>query len=145
MGQTIGYRAAQLRICVDDREQGHLRGYVASQRLKRPLPFNDIGDLLLLLDDVLDRQKFPLAFQRKRSFQPQEPLSRFPEIIGDDYMTAEAVDASFGKLTTFVLSVVSRLNTSWQGRLDWLDGKPVEQFSSALALVKMVDERVSAL
>ena len=60
--------SSALRVCVDHAGGGYLSGLVYSQRVTEPIPFTDIGNLLLRLDEVLEAQNFPQAFQRSRSF-----------------------------------------------------------------------------
>ncbi|MCL1906035.1 MAG: hypothetical protein FWG06_03390, partial [Clostridiales bacterium] len=57
---------SSLRICVDSVAHGQASGRVYGQRLEEPLLFSDIGDLLIKIDDLLNVQDYPRAFQRKR-------------------------------------------------------------------------------
>ena len=57
-------------------------------------------------------------------------------------MALEAVEAAKGAIATFVIYIITRQNTSWQGKVDWLDGTE-ERFSSALELIYLIDERVA--
>ena len=40
---------------------------------------------------------------------------------------------------TFVISILSRENSTWQGKITWADRKKVQHFRSALELLKMID------
>ena len=108
--------SAFLRVCVDQSDGSRISGRVYSQRLTHPMAFSDIGSLVLRLDEVLEKQNFPQAFQRSRTFREREILS------------------------TFTLYVISRRNASWQGWVDWMDGSPRQQFASALELIRMAEE-----
>ena len=46
-----------------------------------------------------------------------------------------------GLVYTFEVSVTSGA-TSWQGMVDWLDGEGRQEFSSALELIKLIEEHV---
>lgn len=128
-----------LRVCVDQAEGGRISGRVFSQRLTGPLSFADVGSLLLQLEEVLDRQNFPQAFQRTRTFAKDRASTApaAPDLGGG--MPAEAVEAARGGTATFALYVITRRNTTWQGKVDWLDGQPPEDFSSVLELIKLID------
>ena len=134
---------SSLRVCVDNAENGRIEGRVYGQRLEEPLLFADIGGLLLQIDDVLNAQDYPRAFQRKRSFGGEEkPIPSPPagaEISGD-FMSEEMVEESRGRVATFKLDIITRLNTSWQGSLDWLDGRPPAPFRSALEFIRIISE-----
>ena len=132
--------SAALRVCVDQSDNGRISGMVYSQRLTRPMAFSDIGSLVLRLDEVLEKQNFPQAFQHSRSFREHE--SRVPAAADpSEGIPLEEVEGAAGALATFTLYVISRRNASWQGWVDWMDGSPRQQFSSALELIRLADER----
>lgn len=139
MPVNLTHPSAALRVCVDKAEGGRISGRVFSQRLTEPLSFADVGSLLLQVEEVLDRQNFPQAFQRTRTFAAARPsaVPAAPDPTGG--MSAGAVEAAHGGAATFALYVITRQNTTWQGRVDWLDGRPPEDFSSVLELIKLID------
>lgn len=140
----VGSLDAAFRVCVDRvGENRAISGRVYSRRLTAPITFSDLGELLLRLDEVLEAQGFPQAFQRVRTFgdsrgENSAPVADDP----DDGMTREEVDAAQGGPLTFSLSITSRRNSSWQGLVDWLDGAAAQDFSSALELLKLVQGRL---
>ena len=144
MTDKLNHQTAALRVCVDRAQAGRVSGTVYSRRLRRPMPFADMGSLLLQVDAVLDAQNFPQAFQRSRTFQ--EKGTRSPSAYAADSLeeglTEETVEEARGEIATFLLSVITRRSSSWQGQVDWLDGAPVGMFSSALELIKLVDDRL---
>ncbi|MCL1804794.1 MAG: hypothetical protein FWG28_02145 [Clostridiales bacterium] len=146
-GAKLNHYMAFLRVAVDGYEAGRISGSVYSRRLKAPLHFATTKDLLLQIEDLLDTQDFPRAFQRKRTFAegkapkaPGRPVA--PEEDGRENMDAETVDMARGKISTFTLNVITRQNTSWQGYLDWLDGADRLAFNSDLELLSMISERL---
>lgn len=133
--------SAAVRVCVNDAEPGRISGLVYSQRLTAPMPFADLGSLLLRLDEVLDKQNFPQAFQKSRSFSAKEssvPAAKTPE----QGLSPEEVEGAHGKVYTFVLHILSRRSSSWQGSADWLDGNCPQEFDSALELMRLIEEHV---
>lgn len=139
----FNHAAAGFRICVDESQCGRISGRVFSQRLLAPISFSDISDLLLKLEEVLDVQKFPQAFERTRSFAEIHLCD--PSVIAEDLdhgMSRETVEAQSGAFGTFLLFVITRRNTTWQGSLDWLDGSPRVHYNSVLELLKLADQRV---
>lgn len=131
------------RVCVDGVADGHISGRVYGQRLVSPLLFRDMGDFILQAEDVMDEQDFPRAYQRKRSFTPEQegPTHLDVELEGN-FMSSAQVEAEKGSLCTFVVSVATRQNTSWQGKIDWLNGEQPQVFNSALELIRVVDKRL---
>lgn len=130
-----------LRVCVDHATPGHIAGQVYSARLTAPIEFSDLGALLLRLDQVLDAQNFPQAFQKGRSFSAKE--SRVPAADSPEHGMPQAeVETHRGDHATFVLYILSRRSSSWQGTVNWLDGEKPQEFSSALELMKLIEDRM---
>ena len=44
---------------------------------------------------------------------------------------------------TFVVKIEDCQNASWQGRINWLDGRQEKCFRSALELIKLIDGALS--
>lgn len=130
-----------LRVCVDAAECGRISGRVFGQLLSAPLTFTDTGDLILRVDQILDAQNYPQAFQRARTFAPRPAAATLSASGPDTGLSAETVRAASGAVATFQLSVVSRRSSTWQGFVDWLDGSPLLRFPSALELIRVIDAR----
>jgi hypothetical protein len=132
---------AYLRVAVDEYDDGRIAGHVYSQRLKEPIRFKDTADLLLQIEELLDEQNFPRAFQKKRTFgkAAQKHAASAMDNEGEgETMGAEQVDQVRGAVATFALNVITRQNTSWQGYLDLLDGSAKKAFNSDLELLSMI-------
>jgi hypothetical protein len=140
----LNYDTSKFRICVDDIENNIVSGKVFSRRLKDPIDFPDLNSLVLRLDKLMDEQNYPQAFQRKRSFKPPAPrTARSSGSIeehddGRPYMDEKTVSAAAGAKATFVLQVISRQNTNWQGFVDFLDGGGNKDFESELGFLELV-------
>lgn len=140
MPARINHYEAVLRICVDELGEGGIRGRVVSRRLTEPMPFSDVGHLLLQLEEVFDRQNFPQAFERRRTFGARQEESSLPLAQTlEQGMDPEEVARAAGQVTTFDLYVITRRNTTWQGFVDWLDGSPRIHYKSVLELLKLID------
>lgn len=143
MSIRLNYEEAILRVCVDSVDHGCLSGRLFGQRLSEPVPFRDIGDLVLKVEALLDAQNTPQAFSKIRSFtetaEPNVPAARTRVDLSDP----QSVIAACGTCATFTLQIFSRQNATWQGRLDWLDGTPCPRFSSTLAFMKLIADRLA--
>ena len=152
----LNHYMAYLQVAVESHEAGRISGLVYSQRLTAPIQFSDTADLLLQIEDLLDEQDFPRAFQRKRTFakRPQKPVpsggadrvtaaADVGDVVDVDEgqpMDGETVNQARGAVATFAMNVITRQNTSWQGYLDWLDGSARKAFNSELELIAMIEE-----
>ena len=139
MPTKIDHQNGAIRICVDRMEGNRAGGRVLSQRLTAPMVFSDLGSLLLQLESLLERQNFPQAFQRMRSFTKETP--EYPAgLLPEGAMEAETVAAARGQAATFVLRVLTRQNATWQGVLEWLEGEQRNSFSSDLEFLKLLEQ-----
>ncbi|MCL1816738.1 MAG: hypothetical protein FWG43_03950 [Clostridiales bacterium] len=139
----LNHNNSALRICIDTIEHGIISGRVFGQRLAEPLFFSDISDLLLQIDEVLNAQDYPRAFQRKRSFSAVEKTQApaLAELSGH-FMDIETVQSAFGAVATHSINIISRQNTSWQGSIDWLDETAPTNFKSALEYIRIVNNEL---
>lgn len=130
------------RVCVDSVEQGCLNGTVYSRQISQPIPFSDTADLMLKVEEVLDAWNFPMAFQRARIFVPRENSETVAVQDPGEGLSAETVANAKGAVSTFVVRVLSRKNSTWQGTVDWLDGSPPRSFASDLEFLRLTEEGV---
>jgi len=144
--QNYIYKSSELRVCVDSVSDGRMSGRVYSMRLSNPIEFSDINDFILKVEDVLDAQNYPQAFQTKRIFK--ESSSAASPYVSDDsskLLDEKTVSEVQGKLTTFSVLITSRLNTSWQGFIDKLDGSEKQAFNSDLQFIQLLGDISSKL
>lgn len=141
----LNHQNGLIRVCVDDIAGNRVSGRVYSQRLTSPMAFLDLGGLLLQLEELLEAQNFPQAFQRIRTFSPDKLPERSDGVLPEGAMSPEEVSAASGKRATFILHVLTRQNATWQGTVDWLCGGEPDAFSSDLEFLKLVERHIAAL
>jgi hypothetical protein len=147
----LNYNTSKFRICVDDIENNVVSGRVFSRRLKEPIEFRDLNSLVLRLDRLMDEQNYPQAFQRKRSFKLPAPRvaknESADETQNDErpYMDEKTVAAATGDKATFVLQVISRQNTNWQGFVEFPDESGKREFESELGFLEMIKASLSLM
>lgn len=140
MNDRITQESGAIRICVDWVDGLRAGGRVFSQRLAAPLPFSDLGSLLLRLEGLLEEQNFPQAFHRLRSFSEHVRQVRGTGLLPERAMPAEEVARAAGKQATLILHIYARQKATWQGVVDWLDQKnPPSHFTSALAFLHVME------
>lgn len=93
-------------------------------------PFHGLCQLLIHVNQQLDREKFPQSFTELRKFQK-------PSKETDPSVAAGS--QSCGKIATFSIRILFRQNASWQGSVTWLEGKQEEFFRSVLELMVLMD------
>lgn len=130
------------RVCINNNQGNQISGVIYGRQLNDPIPFSDIGNLLLVLDEIMDAYDFPKAFHRKRSFELSPGSAGFTSDESKDFIDEETFASAAGTIATVDISVLTRQNATWQGFLDWRDGRPKESFGSALELIRQIDSEL---
>lgn len=145
MSIRLNYQEAALRVCVDDMRNGAFSGHIEGRRIKSSISFTDFSDFVIQVDSLLDIQQFPQAFQQIRSFTeksaPTVPAVQTKDEIGP----GNELSSIFGKCVTFSFLVISRMNATWQGYIDWLDSTDKQRFESTLEFLKLIGEHIKEL
>lgn len=149
MAGNTRFYGVDWRICVDETTNGMASGFVYSRCIKKPMPFQGLGALILLLDEIMDARNFPQAFQKMRIFEGSsrtesksggKQATEYVAGSTDEEMKPDSISDMMGKIATFSIHVVSRRNASWQGQLDFMDGGAVP-FSSTLEMLHAVNNQ----
>ncbi|MET0015688.1 hypothetical protein [Oscillibacter sp.] len=119
-------------VCIDSCADGVYTGRLINLGLPKPIMFHGVMQFLLEVEELLDDMRFPEPFVQTRSFA----------------MTAKppantAQDTAHGCLATFNLRVLFRQNASWQGSVQWLEGRQEESFRSALELLLLMNSTMN--
>jgi hypothetical protein len=89
---------------------------------------------LKALDDDLTNSHYPQSSFKYRSWGGKEKMS---ECTPDDPKTFTSPSTNG---PTFVIKVIYRQNATWQGSIQWIEGKQTQQFRSELEMLKLMDE-----
>lgn len=117
-------------VAVESAGAGHISGRITGYLLPEPLCFSDLGQLVLALDALFDELNFPQAFQRARRFGPGTETPATGSSLPPAKTSAKPVE-------TFVLNVLTRRSSSWQGFVIWQDDSRAA-FPSTLALLRLI-------
>lgn len=123
-------------ICVDSYEQGVLNGrYYNYGQEEESGSFQSLTQLLVKMEHLLDSANHPQAFTAKRFFSP----------ITESRITNSAEDGPQrkGMSATFVVKILFRQHTSWQGTVTWIEEKCEQTFRSVLELVLLMDSALT--
>lgn len=129
------YDAGSFLLAVDGYENGVLRGLFYRPCCRTSGRFSSLTQLLLRLEQTMNVEDCPQSFQANRSFFPLR------EVWGDG-----GGERNFrnGQQATFVLQILFRRNSSWQGSLTWVEGRQTEQFRSVLELIGLLNSAVAS-
>ena len=109
------------------------------------LPFTGFYDLIMKLDTVFDYFQFPQRGTELRTAGKPGPAARYTRMKDEilpkltQQWNERVMQKGWGRCATFSVHVCARQNSSWQGRVRWLDGKREESFRSVLELMGFME------
>ena len=106
--------------------------------------------MLDAMEDLFDLINYPRATTTLRSFaeeggghphdgqKPGTPLSVQKHLTDSDMLQKR------GKLATFIIRVQQRANSSWQGRITWVEKDRTLKFRSIIEMVKLIESALES-
>lgn len=104
-------------ICIDTMEHGEMKGRLYDRYHEDAAHFDTLVGVLGRMEYLFDAIDYPQSSVHIRKFVPEEEV---PEIRrGEEMRTVEEVLEPDGDVATFLITVTSRQNASWQGEIYW--------------------------
>lgn len=140
-------------FCVDMVKEYMLEGRFYHAYSTEATEVSSLHDLCLKLERFFDELQYPYPGTDRRSFldekskkeKPAEPWkeARLPgrtRVMNDDELLSK-----HGDLGTFILRVQHRQNSTWQGRITWVNENKTLQFRSVWELTKLIEEALDTV
>lgn len=124
-------------LCVDSYDNSVLTGRIVNPYLGTDIPFRSAMEFVKGAETLMQELRYPQTFSDNRRFTPAGTMELLP--AGKAENTVKK-----GLLATFALKIMFRQNASWQGSLLWVEQKQEQRFRSALELLLMIDNAVTA-
>ena len=122
-------------VCVDSYLQGVLCGcvYPCAQE-GEGYEFRSLVQLIVGIESILDSANFPQSFNAVRNFFLTPKLS---------LKGAEGREIRRGYCATFVVKILFRQHSSWQGTLAWSEKRQEKPFRSVLELILLMNSALN--
>ena len=135
-------------ICIRENNDGELAGEFYHSYSTEPVPFQGIGQMTLRMEKLFDWLHFPYPGTNSRSFLPVKPPAEKnnnnpPE--RKKIMSDEMLLTKHGEIGTFIVRVQHRQNSSWQGRITWMEEDKTVQFRSVWEMIKLIESAVDSV
>ena len=95
------------------------------------------------MEQLFDRIQFPFPSTSFRTFQglarPVRYTQEVPRLMSDQELLEKR-----GDLGTFIIRVQHRQNSSWQGRITWMEEDRTVQFRSIWEMIKLVESALDS-
>lgn len=124
-------------LCVDHSEGRQLDGRLYHAYSREGLKVTGMEQLLFELEGFYDSINFPHPSTNSRTFQGGEVRHGHRE-GRERVMSDEELLGRHGDLGTFIIRVQQRQNSSWQGRITWMDEDKTVYFRSMWEMLKLI-------
>ena len=103
-----------------------------------------VSQLLFELERFFDSINYPHLSTNERTFQDKVPNTYLKEERAK-IMSDEELLRKHGDLGTFIIRVQHRQNSSWQGRITWMDKDKTIYFRSVWEMIKLIAGALDAV
>jgi hypothetical protein len=132
----VPYEMKTSVIAVHSYEGKTLRGTITNPYFKEPVAFENVIQLVLIIDELQDSLNFPQESMKTRSFVEEPDGAPASAAV---MKTASEAGLTGAPIASFKINVMFRQNASWQGGIVWLDTQTESQFRSLLELIMLLD------
>ena len=130
-------------LCINERSPHSVSAVMWHGYREDGIPVTDEGQLLFEMDAFFNEINYPFPATTTRSFQEPEAPHRRKE--HNRVMSDEKLLEKHGDLGTFIIRVQQRQNSSWQGRITWVEENKTMNFRSMWEMVKLIDSALDTV
>jgi hypothetical protein len=130
----VPYEMKSSLIRVTSYENKTLQGVFINSFYENEMRFENLIQLLFLMEKLQDELSFPQKAMEQRTFTGTK----------EHQAETAAQQGSYETLATFKVNVLFRQNASWQGSVQWVERESESQFRSVLELVMLIDSVLTA-
>ncbi len=124
-------------LCVDRIGEGQPEGRFYHAYAQEGTSFANMEEAIFRLEGLYDSLNFPHPTTNDRTFQKQgghtESRKERTRVMKDEELLSR-----HGDLGTFIIRVQHRQNSSWQGRITWMEKNKTLYFRSIWEMIKLV-------
>lgn len=134
-------------LCVDRLGENEFAGRLYHAYSREKVGVDGIGELLFELERFYDSINFPHVSTNERTFREvrqavgetgETGKQKSREGKKEKFMSDEELLKKHGDLGTFIIRVQQRQNSSWQGRITWMDKDETIYFRSVWEMIKLI-------
>ena len=122
------------KVCIDGYKDKVLEGriYQYNSEFEGGICFHSTIEFLKHMESIMKKTHFP-DFQECRVFQKTE---------GMDIVQPSPECKRMGQRATFVVNILFRQHTSWQGTVTWCEKNHEQSFRSVLEMLFLIDSAI---
>ena len=128
-------------LCIDRVEGRQLSGRFYHRYEKEATGFSNMEQMLFQLECFFDRIRFPYLSTAGRTFHKEVRREKREQKRAEKMSDRELLK-KHGELGTFIVRVQHRQNSSWQGRITWMEEDRTLCFRSVWEMIKLIASAV---
>ena len=134
-------------LCVNAIRDGEPAGELYHSYCTEPTPFINFEQMTLTMERLFDTLHFPHPATNERTFAGEtKPAVRAAQTVERKrIMSDENLLSKHGDIGTFIVRVQHRQNSSWQGRLTWMEQDKTISFRSVWEMIKLIESAVDTV
>ena len=140
-------------VCVDQIKNKELSGNFYHSYSLTGSPFSNLGHLLFQMETLFNELKFPFPSTNERHFdgtvqkdtETEEPDRNHHAEKREKIMNDEQLLMHHGDLGSFIIRVQHRQNSSWQGRITWVEKNQTLYFRSVWEMMKLIETAIDTV
>lgn len=131
-------------LCVDVFHPERLQGRMYHSYSASPGIFQSTEQMTFQMEELYEKLQFPHASTNERSFKDEKkPYHQAEERV--QIMSDQELLSKHGDLGTFIVRVQHRQNSSWQGRITWMEQDKTINFRSVWEMIKLIESAVDTV
>ncbi len=131
-------------LCIDSVSEGEPGGRLYHSYRTDAQEFINIEQMIIYMEDLYDALNFPHPGSNERKFNPVKKTgAHYTE--RDRIMKDEELLSRHGDIGTFIVRVQHRQNSSWQGRITWMEKDKTISFRSVWEMVKLIENAIDTV
>ena len=152
-GHTQWYIGAPngVMLCINECSSGIIRGVLFHSYSTEGFPFSNVREMTSLMERLYNDLKFPHPGTNERTFAPEQKNGPQPQMRPlkqperKKIMSDSTLLSKHGDLGTFIVRVQHRQNSSWQGRITWMEEDKTIHFRSIWEMIKLIESAVDTV
>lgn len=131
-------------LCVDRAQGGQLAGVLYHSYSREGVRFGNIEQMTHRMEQLYDWLKFPYPGVKSRTFGEEKSVGQIAE-ERKKVMSDKELLSKHGDMGTFIVRVQHRQNSSWQGRITWMEEDRTVSFRSVWEMIKLIESAVDTV
>ncbi len=139
----LGSKNAVL-VCINACNDGFFSGEYYHKFDKSGQVFESLDGLVFSLDRFFDQIDYPVNSTKFRRFASGRLLKVSEKKVVEEVNNDNEILGKHGSLGTYIIRVQHRQNSTWQGRITWVEKNETVYFRSIFEMLKIIESGMPA-